>query len=138
MELRSTDTFRAFLLEKRSALFRADRMPANPSLRELWETSNVPASEFADEVAQYWEIGRFSLPQLVASTPCLDGFSRRFLRESMLFPMLGPDGNPRVALADACDTAAIRAAEIVLGGNVELLVASFEDITTVLDQRIEA
>jgi general secretion pathway protein E len=138
MELRSTDTFRAFLLEKRSALFRADRIPANPSLRELWETSNVPASEFADEVAQYWEIGRLGLPQLLASTPCLDGFSRRFLRESMLFPMVRPDGSRQVALTDPSDTAAIRATEIVLGGEVELFAASFEDIATVLDQRIEA
>src|ERR1700744_4378262 len=138
MELRSTDTFRAFLLETRSALFRADRMPANRSLRELWETSNVPASEFADEVAQYWQIGRLGLPQLLASTPCLDGFSRRFLRESILFPMVRPDESRQVALTDPSDTAAIRATEIVLGGEVELFAASFEDIATVLDQRIEA
>jgi general secretion pathway protein E len=138
MELRSTEAFRAFLLEKHSALLRAERSTAGQSLRELWEASNVPASEFADEVAQYWKIGRLGLPQLLASTPCLDGFSRRFLRESMLFPMVRPDGSHLAALADPSDTAAIRATEIVLGGNVELFVASFEDIATVLDQRVEA
>ena len=138
MELRSTEAFRTFLLEKHSALFRSERSTASQSLRELWEASNVPASEFADEVAQYWKIGRLGLPQLLASTPCLDGFSRRFLRESMLFPMVRPDGSHLVALADPSDTAAIRATEIVLGGDVELLAASFEDIATVLDQRIEA
>jgi general secretion pathway protein E len=138
MELRSTEAFRAFLLEKHSALLRSERSTASQSLRELWEASNVPASEFADDVAQYWKIGRLGLPQLLASTPCLDGFSRRFLRESMLFPMVRPDGNHLVALADPSDTAAVRATEIVLGGNVELFVASFEDIATVLDQRVEA
>ena len=138
MELRSPEVFRAFLLEKHPALLRSERSPASQSLRELWEASNVPASEFADEVAQYWNIGRLGLPQLLASTPCLDGFSRRFLRESMLFPMVRPDGSHLVALADPSDTAAIRATEIVLGGEVELLAASFEDIATVLDQRIEA
>src|ERR1700733_2982229 len=117
MEPRSTELFRTYLLERHSALPRSDRSVSGQSLRELWEASNVPASEFADEVAKYWEAGRLGLPQLVASTPSLDGFSRRFLRESILFPMVGPDGNHQVALADPSDTAAIRAAEIVFGGN---------------------
>jgi general secretion pathway protein E len=138
MEIRSAEAFRAFLFGKNPAWLRSERSTASQSLRELWEASNVPASEFADEVAQYWKIGRLGLPQLLASTPCLDGFSRRFLRESMLFPMVRPDGSHLVALADPSDSAAIRATEIVLGGDVELLAASFEDIGTVLDQRIEA
>src|SRR5580698_10136954 len=138
MEIRSAEAFRAFLFGKNSALLRSERSTSSQSLRELWEASNVPASEFADEVAQYWKIGRLGLPQLLASTPCLDGFSRRFLRESMLFPMVRPDGSHLVALADPSDTAAIRATEIVLGGDLELCAASFEDIATVLDERIDA
>src|ERR1700742_3118934 len=141
----SAETFRQHLLDKYSLPTRARARVENPAnstltrpLRELWEASNVPASEFADEVAEYWKIGRLGLPQLLASTPCLDGFSRRFLRESMLFPMVRPDGSRQVALTDPSDTAAIRATEIVLGGEVELFAASFEDIATVLDQRIEA
>ena len=74
----------------------------------------------------------------LAATPCLDGFSRRFLRESTIFPVRAPNGGYRLAVADPSDTAAIRAAEIVFGEPVEVAVASFEDITTVLDQRIEA
>ncbi len=81
---------------------------------------------------------RLTLPQLLASTPYMEGFSRRFLRESVLFPMVGSDGKYKVALADPSDTAAIRATEIVFNGDVELFVASFEDISTILDQRIEA
>jgi general secretion pathway protein E len=80
---------------------------------------------------------RLNLPQLLAAAPCLDGFSRRFLRESTIFPFRAPNGGYRIAVADPSDTAAIRAAEIVFGETVEVAVASFEDITTVLDQRVE-
>ena len=141
----SAETFRQHLLEKYSLPARARarvESPANSTLtrplRELWEATDLSAAEFADEVSDYWGVVRLGLPQLLASTPCLDGFSRRFLRESTIFPVRAPNGSYRLAVADPSDTAAIRAAEIVFGEPVEVAVASFEDITTVLDQRIEA
>src|SRR6201991_1382390 len=141
----SAETFRQHLLEKYSLPPRARARVENPGnstlarpLRELWEATDLTAAEFADEVSDYWGVIRLSLPQLLASTPCLDGFPRRFLRESTIFPVRAPTGNYRLAVADPSDTAAIRAAEIVFGSAVEVAVASFEDITTVLDQRVEA
>ena len=114
---------------------------ANPALtrplRELWEATDLSAAEFADEVSDYFGLARLGLPQLLATTPCLDGFSRRFLRESTIFPFRTSSGY-RLAIADPSDTAAIRAAEIVFGAPVDVVVASFEDITTVLDQRADA
>jgi general secretion pathway protein E len=107
-------------------------------LRELWEATDLSAAEFADEVAECWGVARLSLLQLLGSTPCLDGFSRRFLRESMIFPVRAPDGGYRLAMADPSDTASIRAAEMVFGAPVEVAIASFEDITTLLDQRADA
>ena len=140
----SAETFQQHLLEKYSLPARARARVESPSnstltrpLRELWEATDLSAAEFADEVSDYWGVIRLSLPQLLASTPCLDGFSRRFLRESTIFPVRAPNGGYRLAVADPSDTAAIRAAEIVFGEAVEVAVASFEDITTVLDQRIE-
>jgi general secretion pathway protein E len=141
----SAETFRQHLLEKYSlppkARARVER-PSNSTLarplRELWEATDLSAAEFADEVSDYWGAVRLSLPQLLASQACLDGFSRRFLRESTIFPIRAPNGNFRLAIADPSDTAAIRAAEIVFGAPVEVAVASFEDITTLLDQRTEA
>src|SRR6204780_2719716 len=141
----SAETFRQHLLKKYSlppkARARVEK-PANSTLarplRELWEATDLSAAEFADEVSDYWGVFRLSLAQLLASTPCLDGFSRRFLRESTIFPVRAPNGSYRLAVADPSDTAAIRAAEIVFGVPVEVAVASFEDITTVLDQRIDA
>src|SRR5713101_7731292 len=140
----SAETFRQHLLEKYSLPAKARARVENPAnaalrpLRELWEATDLSAAEFADEVSNYFGAVRLSLPQLLGATPCLDGFSRRFLRESTVFPFRAPNGNYRIAVADPSDTAAIRAAEIVFGAPVEVAVASFEDITTVLDQRIEA
>lgn len=120
---------------------------ANPALtrplRELWEATDLSAAEFADEVSDYFALPRLSLPQLLAGTPRLDGFSRRFLRESTIFPFSATNGGTatdvfQLAVADPSDTAAIRAAEIVFGAPVDVVVASYEDITTVLDQRADA
>src|SRR5436190_824478 len=140
----SAETFRQHLLEKYSLPAKARarvEKSANTTvmrpLRELWEATDLSAAEFADEVSDYWGAVRLGLPQLLAATPCLDGFSRRFLRESTIFPFRAGNGHYRIAVADPSDTAAIRAAEIVFGSAVEVAVASFEDITTVLDQRIE-
>ncbi|MFB9265916.1 GspE/PulE family protein [Bradyrhizobium erythrophlei] len=141
----SAETFRQHLLDKYSLPARARARVEQPvsstltrPLRELWEATDLSAADFADEVSDYFGVARLSLPQLLASTPCLDGFSRRFLRESTIFPFRAPNGGYRIAVADPSDTAAIRAAEIVFDEPVEVTVASFEDITTVLDQRIEA
>src|SRR3954465_4823287 len=141
----SAETFRQHLLEKYSLPPKARARVENPAnstlarpLRELWEATDLSAAEFADEVSDYWGMVRLSLPQLLASTPSLDGFSRRFLREPTIFPVRLPNGGYPLAGAAPPDTAAIRAAEIVFGQPVEVAVASFEDITTVLDQRIEA
>ncbi len=140
----SAETFRQHLLDKYSLPARARARVENPAnstlarpLRELWEATDLSAAEFADEVSNYFGVVRLGLPQLLAATPCLDGFSRRFLRESTIFPFRAPNGGYRIAVADPSDTAAIRAAEIVFGEAIEVAVASFEDITTVLDQRVE-
>ncbi|MGY0572850.1 GspE/PulE family protein [Bradyrhizobium sp. RDM12] len=145
MRDRSADSFRQHLLEKYSlpprAHVRVERS-ANPALmrrlREFWEATDLSAAEFADELSDYFALPRISLPQLLTTTPRLEGFSRRFLRESTIFPFGAPDGGFRLAVADPSDTAAVRAAEIVFGTLVDVVVASYEDITTVLDQRADA
>ena len=90
----SAETFRRHLLEKyslppkaRARVERSSNSTLARPLRELWEATDLSAAEFADEVSDYWGVVRLSLPQLLASTPCLDGFSRRFLRESTIFPV---------------------------------------------------
>src|SRR3954451_8212827 len=87
----SAETFRQHLLEKyplparsRARLENTANSSLTRPLRELWEATDLSAGEFADEVATYFGVLRLSLPQLLASKSCLDGFSHRFLRESTI------------------------------------------------------
>jgi general secretion pathway protein E len=106
------------------------------TLRRLWELTDLSANDFADEVARFHGIPRMSLAQLMEASALVGRFSRRFLREMVVFPYEIADGHFAIALADPNDVAPARAAEIVLGGPVAITVASFEDIATVLAARI--
>jgi general secretion pathway protein E len=136
----SSEKFGAYLLEKyslpagRSAGAGQSGAPAVKALRELWESTDLPAAEFADEVARFFKLQRIGLLELLATDAQVEGFSRRFLRESMVFPFRSNGGSVKLAVADPMDTAAIRAAEIVFGETIELVIASFEDITTILER----
>jgi general secretion pathway protein E len=130
----SSEKFGAYLLEKYSLPAGQSGAPAVKALRELWESTDLPAAEFADEVARYFKLPRIGLLELLATEAQVEGFSRRFLRESMVFPFRSAGGTVKLAVADPMDTAAIRAAEIVFGETIELVIASFEDITTILER----
>ena len=106
------------------------------SLRKLWEQSEVAAGEFADEVSGFYALPRVSLPELLEAQPLAAQFSRRFLREMIVFPYRSTDGRNIVAIADPSDIAAIRATQIVLGDDIALRVGSFDDIETVLAERL--
>jgi general secretion pathway protein E len=136
----SPEKFGAHLQEKYSSFPGGRLVHAGQSdapvkaLRELWESTDLSAADFADEVAQFWNLQRVEWQELLASDAQVEGFSRRFLREAMVFPFRSGDGRIRLAVADPLDTAAIRAAEIVFGDRVEIVIASFEDISTVLER----
>lgn len=105
-------------------------------LRKLWEMSELSASEFADEVALFFDLPRVTLQEMMAAESRVQQFSRRFLREMAVFPCQPAGGSPVLVLADPTDRASIQAAAIVLGTAPVVKVASFEDIGTVLDQRL--
>jgi general secretion pathway protein E len=136
----SSEKFGAYLLQKyslpagRAGGAGQSGAPAVKALRELWESTDLPAAEFADEVARFFKLQRIGLLELLATEAQVEGFSRRFLRESMVFPFRSAGGTVKLAVADPMDTAAIRAAEIVFGETIELVIASFEDITTILER----
>ena len=119
-----------------SKLNSAPRRNGDKTLRELWEASDLSANDFAEEVAHFYRLPRAGLPQLIAAPTLAAKFSRRFLRETLVFPYQGADGSCRLVLADPTDAAAVRAAEIVLGRPVEVEVGSYEDIDTVLTKRL--
>src|SRR5262249_6397312 len=97
----------------------------------------LSASEFADEIARFYNLPRASLPQMLAATSLAGRISRRFLRETAVFPCKaeGDDSNTLI-VSDPTDETAIHAAELVLGKPIELAVASFEDIATALSERL--
>jgi general secretion pathway protein E len=119
-----------------SKLNSTPRRNGERTLRDLWEASDLSANDFAEEVARFHRLPRVTLPQLIAATPLVAKFSRRFLRETLVFPYQHADGQPRLVLADPQDAAAVRAAEIVLGGEIAVEVASFEDLSTALAKRL--
>jgi len=141
---RSLEQFRLHLLGRIPDTARANLRgigsaggaPEN-GLRELWEKSDLAAGKFADEVAAFWKLPRLSLQDLMNVTGAVELFSQRFLRESSVFPFRGADDRFGLAVSDPSDGAAIRAAEIVCGRSVAIGVASFDDIATVLELRLD-
>jgi general secretion pathway protein E len=142
MSQNSTEEFWQYLLQKystpsgagtRNKTERATK--GDLTLRTILDSTALPVGDFANEVARFWQLPRLNLPQLLAAPSLVGKFSRRFLLESTIFPFAGADGS-KLAMADPTDTAALRAAEIVLGGPVEIVVASYEDIATVLGERL--
>ncbi len=103
---------------------------------KLWEQTNLSASEFAEQAARFFDLERVTLQDLLSSTPAVEPFSQRFLREMTVFPYRTADAGAALAVADPTDIAAQRAAEIVLGAEVTVKVASFEEIAIALNQRL--
>ncbi len=106
------------------------------TFRKIWELSDLSANDFADEVAKFFKLPRISLPDLLAAPSLVRQFSPRFLREMTVFPYQSADGVVMLAVADPSDSAAVRAAAIVVGNEVDISIASFEDIETILNQRL--
>jgi general secretion pathway protein E len=141
---RSVEQFRLHLLERIPDAAKAKLQSVNPvattagnGLRELWEKSDLPGGKFADEVASFWRLPRLSLQELFDVAGAVEQFSARFLRESSVFPFRAGEDGFGLAVSDPADGAAIRAAEIVCGGPVRIAVASFDDIATVLERRLD-
>src|SRR6266700_1006806 len=124
-------------LPRFDAADRSDVAPQQNAISDgpakLWEAANLSASDFADEAARFFDLPRIALPDLLAGQSLAKHFSRRFLRETMVFPFQSADGQACLAVADPGETAASQAAELVLGSDITIVVASFEDIATALN-----
>ena len=114
----------------------AEQVRSGRPQSKLWELTDLSPTEFADEAARFAELDRVTLQDLLSAPALSEGFSQRFLREMMVFPYQAADGAAKLAVADPTDTAAQRAAEIVLRQDVTITVASVEDLTVVLGRRL--
>ena len=143
MSANTASEFEKYLSSKRRITFDpnstsdlATAPDTEKTFRKLWESTDLSAGDFADEVARYYGRSRLTLSQLFGASALVGQFTRRFLRETMVFPYQSADGGFRLAVGDPSDLAVVRAAEIVLGGPVEIEIASFEDIANVLSERL--
>ena len=82
----------ALLAKLNSGGRRAD----DKTLRDLYEASDLSANDFAEEVAAFYRLPRIALPQLISAQPLTAKFSRRFLRETLVFPYQGAAGSCRL------------------------------------------
>jgi general secretion pathway protein E len=115
----------------------ADQGVADRRQAKLWELADLSASEFADEAARFHGLERAGLQEMMSALPLVASFSQRFLREMLVFPYQSTEGLTTLAIADPTDMAAQRAVQIVLGAEIVIKVAAFEDIALVLNQRLE-
>ena len=109
----------------------------NWKLRKLWKATDLSSHEFANEVASFFGLRSLTLPELAETRSLADRFSRRFLRETEIFPFEAGDGKAALAIGDPSDGEALKGAELVFGGPFEIVVASFEDIATLLGDRLD-
>ncbi|MCA6123836.1 type II/IV secretion system protein [Bradyrhizobium sp. WSM 1704] len=105
---------------------------------KLWEVTSLSPTEFADEAARFFTLGRIALQEMMAAEPLVASFSPRFLRETMVFPCSTGDGTRVLAIVDPTDQATQRAAQIVLGTDIVVKVASSEDVAVALNQSFSA
>src|SRR5882724_3133938 len=87
-----------------SKLNSTGRRGGEKTLRDLWEASDLSANDFANEVAGFYRLPRVTLPHLIAAPALTAKFSRRFLRETLVFPYQAANG-ARLVLADPTDEA---------------------------------
>ncbi len=113
-----------------------DDQSAEPALKTLQRLTDLSANDFADEVARFYRLPRVGLPELMAATSLAERFSRRFLRETMVFAYRSADGRSKLAMVDPTHAATIRAAEIVFGEPACVEVASSDDIEIVLSEQL--
>jgi general secretion pathway protein E len=104
---------------------------------KLWELTELSAGEFAEEAARFHGLERVTLAEMMAAAPLVASFSPRFLRETLIFPHKSPQGVASLAVADPTDQSAQRAAQIVLGSDIAIKVATSEDLAVVLNQRLD-
>jgi general secretion pathway protein E len=105
--------------------------------RTLWQAGVLPAEELADAVALYHRLPRARAAEIDPQSDLPAGLSRRFLRESWIFPYRF-DGGVALAAADPSATAAISAVALAVGRSAAVRVASFEEILALLERAADA
>ncbi len=105
-------------------------------LRDLWQLTDFSSGMFADEISGFYKLPRVDLQQLLAAPPELMQFSHRFLREMAVYPCRIEKLGLTLVVADPTDAASVQAAKIVLRAPFAIAIGSYEDIATVLAEKL--
>ncbi len=108
---------------------RADR----PDLESLWRSGVATASELADAAAEFYALPRSTFA-LVSQQPALfQDLSRRYLKEAAIFPF-SDAGRTTLAIADPGRREPIDAVRLALGGDVPMVVLSFDEVDLLFER----
>ncbi|HMF28409.1 MAG TPA: hypothetical protein VKE42_06525, partial [Candidatus Cybelea sp.] len=94
--------------------------------------TKLTPSAFADELAAFYRCDRVQRNDLLAHRFVGAQLSPRFLKEEHLFPFEQSSGAVTLAIARPTDDETIRAAEVALQQQVEIVVATGDDIEAAL------
>ncbi len=132
--------FVAFLMESETAKDRVDWAALNRNLSsgrngyaDLWEAGVLSGGELADAVAAFHDLPRAQPDQIEYRADLFDGLSRRFLRDSWIFPFLDR-GELALAVADPTREDAIRAVLLALAEPAAIQVAAFDELAMFFEQ----
>lgn len=101
-------------------------------LEKLWRGGAL-AGDLADAAAEYYGLARSNYAAVAARPALLRELSRRFLRESFVFPFEDRE-TPALAIADPERRDQIQAIRLALGRPAPLVVLSFEEIELLFEQ----
>src|SRR5829696_2717219 len=120
--------FGTFLRQRGLLVEGGGRAPSRVNDPEgLWRAGAALAGDLADAVADFHKLPRTNLAAVAARKPLLRDLSRRYLRETFVYPY-DEDGTPTLAVADPARGDVIRAMRLAFGRPVALKILSFEEI----------
>jgi general secretion pathway protein E len=132
--------FVAFLKESPEAKGRIDLVALDRNISagrdayfDLWEAGVLSGAELADAIASFHNLERVQAEEIHHRPEMLAGLSRRFLRDSWIFPFLD-NGEPALAVADPTRDESIRAVMLALGEPAKVRVAAFDELSVIFEQ----
>ncbi len=108
---------------------RADRA----DLESLWRGGVATASELADAAAEFHGLPRSGFSAVSQQPPAFQDLSRRYLKEAAIFPF-SEGGRATLAVADPGRREPIDAVRLALGGDVPLVVLSFDEVDLLFER----
>ncbi|WP_244476833.1 MULTISPECIES: GspE/PulE family protein [unclassified Methylobacterium] len=128
------ETLAEFLRRRRGLTTVPTLMRVNGGTAEaIWRGGTVSAIDLADAVATFNGIPRADRDTIALLPHALNKFSRDFLREAFLYPVIR-EGQILLVTADPGHLEPIRAVALALGGPVPLEVLSFEEIEDLFER----